>query len=312
MDTNRGEIAVYDLVAIGNPVYDEIVTPYIKTVGRVLSGCSTNACLAARKLGMEKVALIGCIGEDRSDAFKAHMAKYGIELPRIKTSESTGGFRLIYNEHGDRTLDVLGIASRIFPEDVPKECLEAKAILVAPILQEIDLAFIRFLKENSRATVFLDPQGVIREINEKGRIVESCERSLAANLAATVDVIKPNEHESVTLTGFEDPYTSARQLVDWGAKIGIVTLAEHGSIIRRVRGGVTVPAYRTLAKDPTGAGDTYVGAFIKAYTENRPLLTCGYFATAAASIKVEYMGPDYPLTHDAVVERIRKLDPNVI
>jgi len=52
---------MYDLVAIGNPVYDEIITPYVRTEGRVLSGCSTNACLAAKKLGLENVALIGCV-----------------------------------------------------------------------------------------------------------------------------------------------------------------------------------------------------------------------------------------------------------
>jgi len=299
---------MYDLVAIGNPVYDEIITPHIRTEGRVLSGSSTNACLAARKLGMGKVALIGCVGEDYKNAFKVHMARYGVELPRIKTSENTGGFRLIYNERGDRTLDVLGIAGKILPDDVPEECLDAKVILIAPILQEVDLAFIRFLRENSRATLFLDPQGVVREIGEGGRIVESCERSLAENFARTVDIIKPNEHESVVLTGFENPYTSARQLVEWGAKIGIVTLAERGSIIRRERGSITVPAYKTLAKDPTGAGDTYAGAFIRMYL-NQPLLTCGLFASAAASIKVEYTGPDFPLTYDAVTERVRKIDP---
>ena len=32
----------FDLVGIGNPVYDIIVTPSVKTDGRVLSGCSTD------------------------------------------------------------------------------------------------------------------------------------------------------------------------------------------------------------------------------------------------------------------------------
>lgn len=302
---------MYDLVAIGNPVYDEIITPYIRTEGRVLSGCSTNACLAARKLGMDKVALIGCVGEEYKDAFKAHMTRYGIELPHVKVSENTGGFRLIYNARGDRTLDVLGVAGKILPEDVPEQCLDAKVILIAPILQEVNIAFIRFLRENSRATLFLDPQGVVREIGKGGRIVESCERSLAASFASTVDIIKPNEHESVVLTGFEDPYMSARQLVEWGAKIGIVTLAEKGSVIRKEKGGLIIPAYKTVAKDPTGAGDTYAGAFIKRYLENKPLLSCAFFAAAAASIKVEHMGPDFPLTYDAVIARVRELDPSV-
>ena len=46
---------MFDLVGIGNPVYDMIITPSVKTDGRVLSGCSTNACLAAKRLGLRKV-----------------------------------------------------------------------------------------------------------------------------------------------------------------------------------------------------------------------------------------------------------------
>ncbi|MFH0897237.1 MAG: PfkB family carbohydrate kinase [Candidatus Bathyarchaeota archaeon] len=299
---------MYDLVAIGNPVYDEIITPYVKTDGRVLSGCSTNACLAAKKLGLGRVALIGSLGKDYEATFKTHMARYGIEVPHVKVSENTGGFRLIYDNRGDRTLDVLGIADKIFPEDIPGEYLEAKVILIAPILQEVNIDLIRFLKEGSHATLFLDPQGLIREISKGGRIAETCERSLAAEFTGMVDIIKPNERESVVLTGFEDPYTSARQLVEWGARIGIITLADKGSIIRRGKGYVRIPAYRTVAKDPTGAGDTYAGAFIKKYLENESLLSCGLFASAAASIKVEHTGSDFPLTEDYVTQRARELN----
>ena len=307
MGSDRRELTLYDLVAIGNPVYDEIITPYIRTEGRVLSGCSTNACLAARKLGLGKVALIGSIGKNFEGTFRAHMARYSVELPSIKISENTGGFKLIYDTRGNRTLDVLGVAGKILPEDVPRKCLDAKVILIAPILQEVDLDFIHFLREESSATLFLDPQGVVREIGEGGRIREKCERSMAAKFAAAVDVIKPNEHESVVLTGLEDPSASAKQLVDWGAKVGIVTLAERGSVIRKDKSFLVIPAYKTFAKDPTGAGDTYVGAFITKYLEGKSLLDCGLFASTAASIKVEYTGPDFPLAYDAVAQRVREL-----
>ena len=136
---------MYDLVAIGNPVYDKIITPHIRTNGRVLSGCSTNACLAAKKLGLSRVALIGCIGRDYVKRYTNELSAYGIKLPVIKISEETGGFKLIYDTKGDRTLDVLGIADKIFPEDVPSECLNSKMFLLGPILQEIDLNFVKFL-----------------------------------------------------------------------------------------------------------------------------------------------------------------------
>ena len=298
---------MYNLVAIGNPVYDEIITPYIRTDGRVLSGGSTNACLAAKKLGLDRVALIGCVGKTEVNVFYTQMASYGIKTPLLKISEKTGGFRLVYDTHGNRTLDVLGVADKIFSEDIPHECLEAKAILIAPILQEVDLDLIRFLRENSCATLFLDPQGLVREINEKGRITETCTRNRAAEITSLVDIIKPNEHEAKVLTDNIDPFTSARQLVMWGAKIAIVTLADRGSIIRKNKRNLTIPAYQTVARDPTGAGDTYIGAFIKKYLEKETLLNCGFFASAAASIKVEHIGPDFSLTEEAVMQRVYTL-----
>jgi len=298
---------MYDLVAIGNPVYDEIITPYGCTSSRILSGCSTNACLAAKRLGLERVALIGCVGRNYEEKFKADMAKYDIELPFVKVSGETGGFRLVYDHSGNRTLDVLGVADKILPDDIPRECLDAKIVLLGPILQEIDLGLVEFLREKSKAEIFLDPQGIVREIGEKGRIKEVCERSRAEAFVRLVDIVKPNEHEATTLTGIEDPYVSARILVEWGAKIGIVTLAEKGSIVYKRRNCLRIPAYKTIAKDPTGAGDTYAGAFIKRYLDGVNLLKASLFASAAASIKVEYTGPDFPLEYGEVDRRVQKI-----
>jgi sugar/nucleoside kinase (ribokinase family) len=238
------------------------------------------------------------------------MEQYGITVPKIKITTQTGGFKLIYDTSGNRTLDVLGVAGTIRPRDIPDKCLDAKIILLAPILQEINIELIQFLRKNSEAQLFLDPQGLIRTIGEQGRITTGCDRQRAARFTRLVHIIKPNEHESVALTGFENPFMSAKQLVKWGAEVGIVTLADRGSVIRRDKQELAIPAYKTLAKDPTGAGDTYAGAFITRFLENSSLFQCGLFATAAASIKIEHTGPDFPLTRQSVIQRVIELESN--
>src|SRR5690242_3013568 len=120
------------IVAFGNPVYDYIKTPSITTGTRVLSGCSTNGCLALARLG-HATTLVGRIGADFYDRFIADTQQYGI-AEAMQLCEQTGGFGLIYDERGDRTLDVLGIAAPI--EHVPAAASEAAAIIVGPILQE--------------------------------------------------------------------------------------------------------------------------------------------------------------------------------
>ena len=191
---------MFDLVAIGNPVFDEIITPTRQIPGRILSGCSTNACLAAKKLGVQKVALIGSISPKYQPRFNQKMKEYNINPLAIKNTTETGGFKLIYDHQGNRTLDILGIAEKIFPEDIPDEALDARIILLAPILQEIDIPLIEYLRRNSHALLFLDPQGMLREINEEGRVIHTCDRKKAQRLAALVDVIKPNEHEVYSIT----------------------------------------------------------------------------------------------------------------
>jgi sugar/nucleoside kinase (ribokinase family) len=68
-----------------------------------------------------------------------------------------------------------------------------------------------------------------------------------------------------------------------------------------------IPPYTTTDIDPTGAGDTYIGAFITKYLEGKSIFECGVFASAAASIKVEHSGPDFPLTYAEASRRMHQL-----
>lgn len=297
---------MYDLVAIGNPVYDEITTPYTRTAGRVLSGCSTNACLAAKRLGMGKVALIGRVGADYRQRFTDDMTRYGIELPPVPVSSQTGGFRLVYDQQGNRTLDVLGLADPIGPTVIPEACLRAKAILFGPILNEVDLALVAHVKTNSDAELFLDPQGLTRTLGSTGRIAHASNPEVDA-VIQSVGFVKPNEVEAVVLTGVSEPAAAAKWLVDLGANVGIVTLAERGSVVYDGHVLYRIPAFRTFAKDPTGAGDVYIGAFITRYLRGGGIRDSALFASAAASLKVEHSGPAFPLTCRQVLDRMAAL-----
>ena len=293
----------FDLVAIGNPVYDIIVTPSVKTEGRVLSGCSTNACLAAKRLGLKKVGLIGCIGPDFKNQFHQDMKDYGIEVELTCLGDETGGFRLVYDNHGDRTLDVLGVAGRIEPKNVPDEYLRASFFVIGPILGEVDLELVEFIRSSSSSKLLLDPQGMVRVIGSDRRIVHECDRAAFGKVARLVDFVKPNEHESRTITGLEDPEQALQQLKWLGSAVPIVTLAERGSIIIEGDTMVRIPAFQTNAIDPTGAGDAYAGSFITEYARSGKIVESALFASAAASMMVEQVGPDFAMPPKEVEKR---------
>ncbi|HUK27191.1 MAG TPA: PfkB family carbohydrate kinase [Candidatus Acidoferrales bacterium] len=294
---------MFDMVGIGNPVYDTIITPFSRTDGRMLSGCSTNACLAAKRLGLPKIGLVGSIGPDYSQKFQSDMKKYGIEANVDTSSTETGGFHLIYDTKGDRTLDVLGIAGKVNARNLSEEFLQSRYFIVGPIMGEVDLELIRFLRSSTSGKIFLDPQGLIRLLGPDKRVIHRCDQEQFSQIVELVDFVKPNETESETITGQKDPIVALHRLQEMGAQVPIVTLAERGSLL--LDGGTIhkIPAYSTKAIDPTGAGDTYAGSFITEYSRTRRLADSALFASAAASVKVEQIGPDFQMTPSTVENR---------
>ena len=299
------------IAAFGNPVYDYIKTPLITTGTRVLSGCSTNGCLALARLG-HATSLIGRIGRDYHNQFLADMARYNI-APYVEPCPHTGGFSLIYDERGDRTLDVLGIAGVI--AHVPAACHDAAAIIIGPILQETPHTLIRRIRAASDAVLLLDPQGLLRRIDANGRISHFLPDDFA-QIAPLCHVIKANEVEAQIITGVDpraDCAEAARRIKALGCQIAIVTLAEAGSLIDDGTRQYTIPAYTTQARDPTGAGDTYMAGFLDAYLRDpADMFAAGCFAAATASIWIEHTGPDAPMTRAEVERRAHALDTQAL
>jgi sugar/nucleoside kinase (ribokinase family) len=298
---------MFDLVGIGNPVYDTIITPFSRTEDRVLSGCSTNSCLAAKRLGLNSVGLVGRIGSDYAERLRADLRKYGITADLDSTDSQTAGFHLQYDRDGNRTLDVIGIAEKITPKNIPDIFLDSRFFLIGPILGEVNLELIEYVKTSSNGALFLDPQGLIRLVGDDGKINHMCDREQFRKIAELVDFVKPNEPESAVITGHVDPVQALKDLRDMGVKLPIITLAERGSVLLDETQMYNVPAYRTKAIDPTGAGDVYGGSFIVEYSKSHRCVEAALFASAASSIKVEQVGPDFQLTAEEAERRTESI-----
>lgn len=290
------------ILAFGNPVYDDITTPALSTAGRVLSGCATNGCLVLARLGYH-TTLVGRVGADYHQRFLSDMQRYQI-TPSVELAEQTAGFRLVYDAHGNRTLDVLGVAGII--EHVPASCADADAIIIGPILQETPHALIARIRQYSNAPLFLDPQGLLRRLDSSNHIEHYPDPSIQA-IAPLCEVIKANELETLVLTGIDPrlhPHLAVERLHALGCRIAIMTLAEAGSYISNGAQTWAVPAYTTDARDPTGAGDTYMAGFLHAYLFNPDdLFAAGCSGAATASLWIERTGPDAPIQREEVARR---------
>ena len=290
------------ILAFGNPVYDMITTPVISTGERILSGCSTNACLAFSRLGYPST-LVGGVGADYRDRLERELHSCGINTHLFQTHQ-TGGFALNYlDDQGNRTLSILGIADRLPSDLIPAD--SAGFILLGPILSEISRELVKNLRKKYSVPILLDPQGLLRTIRD-GSVFHEISQSFI-DIAALSTIIKANEVETLVATGInarQHPQEAVKALSKYGCTIAIVTLAEAGSIIYDGQSIYVIPPYTTQALDPTGAGDTYAAGFIVKYMETPGNLTVvGCFASAVASVMVENLGPGFPLTRQEANQR---------
>jgi sugar/nucleoside kinase (ribokinase family) len=293
------------ILAFGNPVYDLITTPSLQRSDRLLSGCSTNACLAASKLG-EQSTLVGTVGPDYAEQLQSDLRRWGIES-QLFSSKETGGFRLIYDQRGDRELSIIGNADQI-----PLSANGHKKVdfvLLGPILGEISVELVQQIKKNTLAPILLDPQGLLRELSND-QVIHKCTTAFKT-IAGLSTIVKANEVETQVVTNInprQRPEDAVKALHEYGPQISIVTLAEAGSVIYDGRQIYYIPPYSTDALDPTGAGDTYAAGFMVKYLENPgDLQVVGCFASAVASIMVENSGPEFPLTRAAANQRATQL-----
>lgn len=291
------------IAGIGNPVYDIIKTPYIQREGRVLSGCSTNACIVSSQL-KTKAILVGCVGDDYKQETEEVLSHFGVE-PVLYPSQETGGFSLLYDHAGNRELEVIGRADPI--KEVPEKIFSADIIFLGPILQEIDPSLVEKLS-GSNSLLFCDPQGFLRDMTNK--TITHMFPQFLREILPLFDIVKPNEPEAYTMTGkyaSEHPLEVMETLYSYGSSVCVCTLAEKGSLIYDGSELIKIPAFHTEARDPTGAGDTYAAGFMVKYLQSGDLAESGLFASCTASLWVESVGPCITITQEKVEERVENL-----
>jgi len=263
--------------------------------------------LALSKLG-EEVRLVGAIGDDFKADFERQLKKLNIEYA-VQQSEKSGGFSLVYyDDFGNRTLDLLGRAADI---DILKPELysDSKAILIGPILGEVSAKQIVSIRDNYDGFFFCDPQGLLRNADESGRIFHKKIDGIEETLGKFT-VVKPNELEGKVLTGIDcrvDPYRAASIIKEYGPQIVIVTLAELGSVIYDGTDFIDIPPYEIDLVDSTGAGDTYMAGFTYEYLKTGDLKKAGCFASCVSSIMIEQVGPDFKMVEAEVRRRQERL-----
>lgn len=123
-------------------------------------------------------------------------------------------------------------------------------------------------------------------------ICDAHHRDQVAEVLRQIDVLSINEDEAQGLTGHTDEVAQLAALHDLGAKVVALRLGSKGCITSdgELRYRATPPPGRAI--DVTGAGNTFSGAMIAAWSQTPgDLLGATTAAMAASAVTVAQVGP---------------------
>lgn len=278
---------MYNLVSIGNPLYNKYITDTIQSTNHILSGPSVTICSIASSFGINNVVLIGAIGNDYRDRFASDVDEYGIPEYLALDSMDTTSFQLKCDAPNAPSLNLLSCADKIRIRDIPEEFLNSEIIAITPVFREVDIDFISWLADSSDATLVLDPIGLARRTVNGGVINITNNGGALSDIIEQSNIVKMNWNHWRKFTGTDDPLLAAEFLVETGAEIGIITLQNNGIIVYDGSDFLTVPFETIIEKNYLGAEDAFLGGFLSGYLKQHALVDCATLGSSIASIVLE-------------------------
>ncbi len=267
-------------------------------------GKGANQAVQAARLGAD-VTMVGKVGRDTFGQELTGSAKSaGVNVEHVimdpNTFSAIGNVQLEERPDGgtaNRIIVVPGANMAISSEDVSfleKEiCGFDMVILQLEIPMEINLLVARCAKAN----------GVPVMLNSAPYA------PLPPELLSLITYISPNEHEASLLTGLpvengQQVEAALKAIRGMGVENALITLGCRGvACLDKDRQLTVCPALSGLdVKDPTAAGDSFVGAFCTAVSMGIPIARALCFANHTAALTVCRLGaqPSLPTIHEVL------------
>jgi len=249
------------VLIVGSTALDSIKTPKSENP-RLLGGSASHASVAASYFS--PVQLIGVVGKDFPRRYIQLYQRHGINLDGLqilqgKTFHWSGEYQA--NMNNRRTLlTELGVFETFTPT-LPASHQKTPFVLlanIAPALQHHVLNQMQRPKFIAADTMDLWLNIALPDL---------------LKLIKRLDLFVLNDSEAHQLTQEDNMFTALKKIHKMGPSHVIIKKGSHGSILSGPRGFFICPAY-PLHKvvDPTGAGDSFVGAIM------------GYLASARGSV----------------------------
>jgi 5-dehydro-2-deoxygluconokinase len=262
-----------------------------------LGGSAANIAAALVRQG-GRAALVTCVSDDAVGRFcLGQLDHYGIDRRHVRAVGGEARNSLAVVE--TRAEDCQSVIYRNNAADFAMTVADVEAVDLAACAALVTTGTV-LAAEPSRSATFrafdlarAAGLPLIFDIDYRPYSWASAAEATAvyARAGALCDVIVGNDVEFGFMAGHPDlGLNKARALVADGAAVAVYKMGEHGAVTITPDGELATGIYRTEALKPTGAGDSFLGAFIAALARGLPVRDAVLRGSAAAAIVVSRVG----------------------
>jgi sugar/nucleoside kinase (ribokinase family) len=289
------------VVVVGSIAFDAVKTPFGERE-RMLGGSAVHFSLAASFFS--DVRVVGPVGDDFGEAEYEVLRAHSVNTDDIEHVEGGKTFfwagEYEWNVNIRHTLDT---QLNVFGDFQPKLSEAAK---------QSEILFLANIHPDLQRDVREQCTGAkLAGLDSMNYWIESTRESLERTIG-TVDLILMNDDEVRQLTEEPTLLRAARKIMDLGPRVVVVKQGEYGASLFTQDGFFSLPSYPLeTVIDPTGAGDSFAGAFFGyldsqgGAADDATLRRAMTYGSAVASYWVEEFGCERAqrLTREEIEER---------
>jgi sugar/nucleoside kinase (ribokinase family) len=265
------------ILVVGSVAFDSLETPSGKRE-RVLGGSATHFSLAASFF--TDVRVVGVVGDDFLPEHDAVMTSKGVDTTGIERAEGKSFHWTGSYVHDLNAAETISTDLNVFADFAPK---------IPASYLDTEYLFLANIEPTLQSRVRAQFPGVKMAAGDTMNLWINIARENLLKVLAGLDILLINDGEARLLSGETNGLRAAEAVLAMGPKTVIIKHGEYGSTAyfseRSFDDGIQHKPFRTPTLplpevvDPTGAGDSFAGAFY-GYIASQDKLTPEVFRIA--------------------------------
>lgn len=240
-------------------------TAFVPHVG----GSIFNSAIALGRLGAPVSFFSGLSNDLFGKKLQNALAESQVDLRHARLSDrpTTLAFVTLDAGHASYVFYDENSAGRMLGEaDLPALDDDVEALLfggISLVAEPCGTTYERLMaRESGHRVVMIDPNIRPLFINDEAR-----HRARLKRMTAMADIVKISEDDLDWLRGAASPQKAARNMLDAGAKLVVITGGDKGATVHWRGGSLQVEAVKVEVVDTVGAGDTFNAGLLAALHE---------------------------------------------